>query len=1605
MGRKGKVEAATMATTLDDLYQYYCRRKGCKANSSFSKYLCEEFERHGGRRVLETVDLSMNYIGKKGVIPILDLVKNVKTVKKLDLSNNMLEHEQLEHLVYCLALHPSIEEVVLNNNNIYDSSLNLIMKLLEANEGITSFSIDGNEIGDSSLVALREQLEVNKLRKAQREEDISVPSVRRFYRAQVTGELGADNSGGHIHYATWWKNPQYVMRASKRAQVRIVMDIEEVKIARQASFFVFCSDGTRKVIEISDGVLVAESNCHDSHCYVTMTVAEDEVYNIMPCTFYPQRDLKFSITAELCYSVSDSPGGWITLEPVDPQLDWVVNVVEAEWTSESAGGSPLYHTWFRNEMVRVQYAGSIITHRMASSAAVTVKLTKSNDADDNDEKRIGFHVITPDAEGSTLSPIYCKDDCLRHYCSHQHKTTVSASLLLPCTALDFFIVPSTQNPNEFGTYTLVVFSTVPLTVTSSTFPHNWNYRVVEGMWDEFSCGGSRELSMSWKCNPSVALSFDPDQVSPGFTVFLEAASLTTRQDAEEDARDGAVEPSPTSPDSKEDYERNNELVEFLNQHRAKRMDAHVTIVRANPPHYSEIYASDYISDVFTRLTVPGISDPFFLVVTTRFAGQLGKFKLHIFSVNPFVVDALQALSLRERHACLLQYAQETKACEAIMRSARGMRPQFEESEEIIIERNEIIRKCMTTGEKYIDRDFPRGGSSLFLDPALKPPPDFPKEVRWKRPPEISNQVTFLANLKSDTPFPYSKREWFASVAHAIAIKPKWLQNIAVGYHMQEGMAQFRFFKNGKWEMVTVDDYLPVDGMGELCMGHAASDHADFFFPLMEKAYAKMHRCYETLELKVTPGVDVAELLCQGLMDLSGCVTVNVPLTGSVRMPQQEQDVIWTELKNAIQPDILCSLLLRSDSGGATERCNRGILMDHLYPVLDARFVEGQRLVKLRHWGQQEEIHWWGKWRTSSDKWTEAMREILEFNEDDCETLWMSYDEVLFYFTNLLINTVTSNKDWVLSGFTDSTKMFSVSPLDGVQFSLKLGEFPPGVKKLAVLLGLHQLDPRTTILRDKDAQATFRTSIGMTVVQSGDNTVWMGALEGSDAVKCVEPSKRRDTLCPLIVEPENALGNRLLTVIVKKEDPKAPNVQFLLSAWSESCRIEIVPVERNAATVVEGEWPTDYPIGKPLSTFWRDCPQYFLYPSETTDISISLSQKVGVDDMPKQIGFTVHNARACRSYLDYDPGTVLLSVQPDAATRVEGTVRLLGMKERKGMPYIVVPFCNNARPGGKYALEAISNRSMRLCRINPQLDWHRERRQVSFLTADGSVGGSPRFSSWRSSPQFALTFPLGAHGRLYVSLTNDCANDTRTEIGMTLLKGDMEWDDGKRRKLVISHGDIIARTEEATGAVTLDCVVNVEPEQTLILLVYASMPYRVADVTVSLYSCAAVEMEPVREWPHVSTTEGSWELGYTAGGGSEEYGSWVNNPFVALNTFRKTQIVALLLQYPRGPDKPIVKRCGDKKAFLPPIIANPNNRMEIAIDLNYQDGSLTPIATTPYTRNSEVALVVTVPAADVHPYIFVPHTKHPEGNGDYKLFVYSDHRVELYTVAKERIAYV
>ncbi|XP_035690519.1 calpain-10-like [Branchiostoma floridae] len=173
---------------------------------------------------------------------------------------------------------------------------------------------------------------------------------------------------------------------------------------------------------------------------------------------------------------------------------------------------------------------------------------------------------------------------------------------------------------------------------------------------------------------------------------------------------------------------------------------------------------------------------------------------------------------------------------------------------------------------FEDPDFPASDSALYY----KGSSENVGQIVWKRPQElVADPVLLPAEgdlCVQDVVQGRLGDCWFLCACAAIAPHRQLIQKVIPvqqktwGDQEYNGRFRFAFWKFGKWTEVTVDDRLPCRD-GRLVYSRCAN-RCHFWLPLLEKAYAKLHGCYEAI---------VAGQVCDALVDLTGGVAVKIPL--------------------------------------------------------------------------------------------------------------------------------------------------------------------------------------------------------------------------------------------------------------------------------------------------------------------------------------------------------------------------------------------------------------------------------------------------------------------------------------------------------------------------------------------------------------------------------------------------------------------------------------------------------------------------------------------------------------------------------------------------------
>ena len=258
--------------------------------------------------------------------------------------------------------------------------------------------------------------------------------------------------------------------------------------------------------------------------------------------------------------------------------------------------------------------------------------------------------------------------------------------------------------------------------------------------------------------------------------------------------------------------------------------------------------------------------------------------------------------------------------------------------------------------------------------------------------------------------------WFAAQVSHITRREDLLmkvvpqgQNFGDGY---TGKFHFRFwnYRYEFWKDVEVDDYLPCETKnGQLVsvLGMANSNqHNEFWVPLIEKAYAKLHGSYE--------GINGAYLETSPV-DSTGSIVNSVSIN-AFDTPGDLFDHLLREQREG--------KLMTISTGPITEEehAQLGLVKYHAYTLLDVREVKdtsgvSHRLLRVRNpYGSKPnhgmDVEWKGAWSDSSPEWNllddVLVQEMLTVNSRDGE-FWISLEDALeYYFSSAAVRLFIRN---------------------------------------------------------------------------------------------------------------------------------------------------------------------------------------------------------------------------------------------------------------------------------------------------------------------------------------------------------------------------------------------------------------------------------------------------------------------------------------------------------------------------------------------------------------------------------------------------------------------
>lgn len=363
--------------------------------------------------------------------------------------------------------------------------------------------------------------------------------------------------------------------------------------------------------------------------------------------------------------------------------------------------------------------------------------------------------------------------------------------------------------------------------------------------------------------------------------------------------------------------------------------------------------------------------------------------------------------------------------------------------------------CIQYKVKFVDLTFPPRATSIARDwedpisgtyswlrpnkfcPKDKPPQLFVGKIE---PNDIDQGILgdcyFLCSLACIAEFPLLIRDVFS------------LQQ-----YPELGIYRLLVCKNGWWQTVIVDDYIPCRN-GVPCFAKNREEPNELWASLLEKAYAKLHGSYSAIR-----SGDAS----QAIADILGA-----PFMKLKSLPEfDDKEKLFELLKKNDEDEHLMSLGTPGKDYGEAEAAKDelalqyeqvGLATGHAYSLLRVKRVStGHRLCMIRNpWGNDKE--WNGAWSDDSPLWTPALQEEVGFYKGNDGTFWMAWEDVIKFFDGGSISKVM--RDWVQlrvaanfeKGVADLVMLITVKD-----------------KPVECFFGCHQRDQRGLPSGDKDSK--------------------------------------------------------------------------------------------------------------------------------------------------------------------------------------------------------------------------------------------------------------------------------------------------------------------------------------------------------------------------------------------------------------------------------------------------------------------------------------------------------------------------------------------------------
>ncbi|KEG14644.1 calpain-like cysteine peptidase [Trypanosoma grayi] len=177
--------------SLREIYERKCTELQCRKNSAICHVLSNVPDEFNS---LTLIDLSKNFLGPKGILPLLEIIRCCRNIRTLDLREQQLDNDAIDALCLALRQHPSVVRINLTDNPLTMSAGTSLLQLAKTNPVIEYIILDKSGIRPSLLAVIQAHLERNREKKDKAaERGLEAPSPSE----EVLTSCNANHNGGN----------------------------------------------------------------------------------------------------------------------------------------------------------------------------------------------------------------------------------------------------------------------------------------------------------------------------------------------------------------------------------------------------------------------------------------------------------------------------------------------------------------------------------------------------------------------------------------------------------------------------------------------------------------------------------------------------------------------------------------------------------------------------------------------------------------------------------------------------------------------------------------------------------------------------------------------------------------------------------------------------------------------------------------------------------------------------------------------------------------------------------------------------------------------------------------------------------------------------------------------------------------------------------------------------------------------------------------------------------------------------------------------------------------------------------------------------------------